>query len=124
MEPNDREREIKRAAGLLAFVYTQIGTPVPAWVKHEAENEFATRGEAITDLCAVIRSLKPEQMNTIVYDAHNPTSRDLADWWETHQRADREREAAEAAETERLRKKRTILDNLKMSERELKDILG
>lgn len=123
MEPNNRERELKRAAGLLAYTYTQIGKPVPDWVAYEARNEYASRGESITDLCATLRTLTPDQTAAIVYNAHNATARDLANWWEEHQEEDRKREAAEALEEERLRKKQLILDGLKLSESELKDIL-
>ena len=36
-----------------------------------------------------------DDVNRIVYDARNPQSRKLADWWEKHQEADRKRESEE-----------------------------
>jgi hypothetical protein len=123
MEPNLRERELKRAAGLLAYVLTQLGAPVPKWVASEAVNEYASNGESITGLCKLLRSLTPEKRDAIVYNAHDATARDLANWWEEHQAEDRKRETAEAAEAERLRKKKAILDGLNMTERDLKEIL-
>lgn len=58
------------------------------------------------DLCGMMQSLTPERRDEIVYDARNPAARALADWWEYHERMDREREesARESAERNRLRK--------------------
>jgi hypothetical protein len=36
-----------------------------------------------------------DQLNTIVYNGRDATSRDLADWWDEHEEADRKREAKE-----------------------------
>ena len=40
-------------------------------------------------LCSMLQSLTEKQINDWVYDAHNTTSRKLADWWEKHQEDDR-----------------------------------
>lgn len=57
-------------------------------------------------LCSTIKGMKKWQLDKIVYDGHNKTARDLADWWEDHQERDRarEKEEEEKARVRRVRK--------------------
>lgn len=46
-------------------------------------------------LCQLLNGLNDEQTSTIVYNGCNKQARKLADWWERHQKLDKEREEME-----------------------------
>lgn len=99
MDPTAREVESKRAATLLRYVYQKLGMPVPQVVEHAAEELYGdeTRlNEFVVNLCALLSGLPDAQKNVIIYDGRSKLARDLADWWDVHQEADRERIAKEA----------------------------
>jgi hypothetical protein len=107
LEPTRREVELKRAAGLLVFVTKAMGAEPEDWMKREAVNSYASDSRSVTELCAALKAMSKKDLERIVYDARNKTSRDLADWWEAHQAADAAREAREkaAAKAKAVRKK-------------------
>ncbi len=49
----------------------------------------------VVKLCAILRRLPPAEFDRLVYNGRSRMSRHLADWWETHDAADKEREAKE-----------------------------
>lgn len=59
-------------------------------------------------LCATIKTLDEDVLNTVMYDGRSSMARKLAEFWEEHQLADRKREEAELAkkqaELERLQR--------------------
>jgi hypothetical protein len=107
LEPTRREVELKRAAGLLVFVTKAMGAEPEDWMKREAGNSYASDSRSVTELCSALKAMSKKDLERIVYDARNKTSRDLADWWEAHQAADAAREAREkaAAKAKAVRKK-------------------
>ena len=52
---------------------------------------YITFDEATSRLCLAIEGFSPLQQNTILWDGSVKLSRDLAEWWEKHQRLDRRR---------------------------------
>lgn len=106
LDPNQLERELQRTAKLIVYVHVLRNTLPPVWVVKQARERYADRDDLVPMLCELIKSMSPVERELIVYDAHDPESRDLANWWEAHQAADAAREAAEAqaAEHERLRR--------------------
>lgn len=42
-------------------------------------------------LCDLLKGLNVIQQDRIIYNAHDRRSRDLANWWEEHQKLDRKR---------------------------------
>lgn len=123
LNPSERERELQRAAKLLIYVYDILGVTVNNQLQKTADDIYATR-DYVPSLCHEIRSMNKENFNRIVYDARNPLSRDLADWWERHEAEDTKRERAEKMEAEKLMKKQEILRKLNMNEEELRILLG
>lgn len=99
LEPTGRERELRRTAKLYVYVLVKIGQPtLPKLL--ESVNNIYTSEDYVSELCATLRRLKlddPTRFNNLVYNAHDKDSRNLADWWEDHQEADRKREAKEQA---------------------------
>jgi hypothetical protein len=95
LEPHDFEVQTQRAAKLLLYVLGKTGGHPETWLAQEAVNIYANDKRIVPQLCAALQALSPQQIESIVYDAHSVISRDLADWWEAHQRADAERAARE-----------------------------
>ena len=99
MDPTHIETELQRTAQLLRFVYVKLEVPVSKKL-NEAANSCYCSDDFVPELCKTIRGLSEEQLNEIVYNARDKTSRDLADWWEEHEAADRAREAKERKKAE------------------------
>ena len=119
MEPSDKELQLKRAAKLLLYVQEQLGQTHEAWTQYAVNNMASANDDRpVIELCGVLKELTPEQLERIVYNAHNKTARDLADWWEEHQAADATRELREAAEAKREQLRQEALAKLSDSEKE------
>ena len=97
MEPTAKERELKRAAKLLVYVLRAQNKRVSKHVGRAALDIYGDSGgyDYVEHLCGELRNLSVEDRESIVYDAHNKIARDLADWYEEHQEADKAREAKE-----------------------------
>lgn len=100
MEPNNRERQLQETAQLLGYVLVETDQPVPGPVADAANNIYCAT-DLVPDLCRAIREMDQATFDRIVYNARDPRSRRLADWWERHDAADQARVAAERAATKR-----------------------
>lgn len=98
LAPTTLEVETQRAAKLLVYLRARLGKKVEPWMEDEADKYYADDKRIWPALCADLSSLTPEQTEEIVYDAHSEMARDLASWWERHQREDAKRTAAEDKE--------------------------
>jgi len=97
MEPNSSERRNQATAKLCLFFMQQIGWVAPDNLLADAEHLYCTQDWA-PFLCQNLRALKerdPEGFDNLVYNAKNPQSRKLADWWEAHEEFDKKRVAEE-----------------------------
>lgn len=118
LEPTHRERELQRAAKLLAFVLSKAGKPVPAAVSQAADHIYC-KADFVPSLCELLTDMPEEERDRIVYDARDKVSRDLADWWEEHQKADIARlqcEAEAEAEAQKQKLMQTALAKLTTEE--------
>ncbi len=100
LNPTGRERELQKAAGLLAYLLRELNQPVIGEITEAAEDIYC-RVDYIPSLCQTLTDLEhdaPETFNQIVYNAKNRKARALADWWEEHQEADADRERQELRE--------------------------
>ena len=111
LEPNRREIESKRVARLLVYVYTALDRvdELDVDVIKAAKNTYGNTAllePMVVTLCTILRGLDSDRINEIVYDGRKPLARDLADWWDEHQEADRKRLAKQKqiAVKEKLRK--------------------
>lgn len=99
MNPNAQEAESKKVAGLIVYANQKLGeTPDPSIVSI-ADNYYGAPAQCdylTSILCTICRKLMDDERERVIYDAHDPKARELADWWERHQAHDQEREAAEA----------------------------
>ena len=95
LEPTRREIEHQRAARLLIYVYRQKGEQVPNWIIEQSTSIYAKDERLIPLLCSELKKMTKEEIERIVYNAKDKTSRELADWKEEHDAADQERERRE-----------------------------
>lgn len=117
LEPTRREQELRRAAVLLVYVWKVKRKPVEDWAVTEASNLYASDERSVTQLCAELKAMTDKQRDDIVYNAKERLARDLADWWEDHQRADAEREEKERAEADNAVQRESALAKLTPAER-------
>lgn len=99
MEPNGKEKRLQETAQLLIFVLGQLNEAVPEIVRIGAKNIYCSF-DFVSILCDRIGGMTSEELDAIVYNGHDRTSRQLADWWEEHKQADVIRTAQETYTTE------------------------
>jgi len=116
MAPSRREIETQRAAVLLLYVNRELGKKAPEWVAKNAADIYARDERVVPELCRIIGSLTPARTESIMY-ARSQEARDLASWWEEHQRADVVRLAWEKAEADKERARERALSKLTPAER-------
>lgn len=105
LEQTGLERGLQQTAVLLEYTIEQL--------RERTDNPTLLDGSAALDpkgreyyaedvgqvemLCTLLTAMSEEHREAIVYDAHSVKSRQLATWWEEHQKADRIREELEEA---------------------------
>lgn len=119
LAPNAREQELRRAAFLLRYVYTQLGEPVSPNLRAASLDQYC-KEDYIPELCSRLKKLKRfsrQRFEELVYNAKNATSRDLAAWWEEHTKADQARKRQEKEEADRNQLREQALAKLTPAER-------
>ena len=97
MEPNHRERLLQETAQLYGYVLVETGQRVPGAVA-DATNNIYCRTDFVSHLCEQLTNMDVDTRHRIVYNAYDKRSRQLADWWERHQAADKARIQKETQE--------------------------
>lgn len=105
---------------MLAYVLREQGKPVSAEV-NSAANTLYCDLDFVPELCAELTNLDEERRDEIL-GGRNRTARDLANWWEDHQEADRQRELEEKQEREKERLRAAAVS--KLSPEELEALTG
>ena len=100
MEPTHTERRLQETAILLGYALVEMNQKVTGRVANAANDQYCTT-DLVPDLCALIRSMTAEEKDRIVYNARDKRSRQLANWWEEHEAADKAREEKERREATR-----------------------
>lgn len=121
MESNEYEQRLQETAQLLVFVKTELGLNISKRLSDASKNIYC-KADYVPELCKTIRAMDEKQLNHIVYNGRRVQSRALADWWDEHQEADREREEAEAKERKRKALRKVALAKLTKEEREALDL--
>ena len=97
MNPTQKEANSKHVASLLVYVQEQLDGNAVQEYATAANSIYGNAGlldEMTAELCHALKLIVDsgeETYNRIVYDAKNPMSRKLADWWEQHVEADLKR---------------------------------
>jgi phosphoglycolate phosphatase-like HAD superfamily hydrolase len=109
MEPGNFEKECQRAGKLYCYALKALGYPgQDKRAKEISQSEYALSSfrtgpddYCVMALCSLLRGCTEEEVNRVVYNPKDRVARDLANWWEDHQEADRIREEKEKAKAER-----------------------
>lgn len=118
MAPTGKERAMQDSAIYQARVLKRLGRTVPAWLKREAKNIYAKDERNVTGLCAVLKEIGKEGREKLLYsDAHDAEMRDVAAWWEEHEKADKAREAREKKARRDQKAKQEALSKLSPSDK-------
>jgi hypothetical protein len=123
--PSKSAIDTMKAAKLLVFALGVLKRPVPAYVIEAAKDDYpysisahvTETAKIEPELCALMLSLSQDQIRLVAYNAYSRESRDLADWWETHQENDRRHEKEEADKREKERLVRSALGKLTNEEK-------
>ena len=98
LNQNTKEAELQRAAKLLVILHKKMKKKSPEWVTTAADTYYCTEEKVVPALCEEIRSLTKEQQDKIIYNGRDADCRKLADWFDEHDKADRERIKQEKAD--------------------------
>lgn len=90
MNPTQKEQLLQETAKLLMYVFQKQKKRIPGDLQ-DAVNDIYCKEDYVSTLCQAIKAMSAQEMEKIVYDAKDATSRKLADWWEKHESADKER---------------------------------
>lgn len=115
LDPTASEEESQRAAMLLKYVFESKGMPVPSEVEKAANDSYGDVGRLntfVVKLCALLTNMSAAEQDAIIYNGRNPKARQLADWWDEHQAADRQRLAQEAEDKRRAKLRASALAKL------------
>ena len=121
LEPSEVEADSKRVCGLLLYALTSLNRPIDTWIVKGATDLYGSPDkldEAVILLCSTCTSMTKGQATRIIYDAYSKKARALAEWWEEHQAADREREENDADRARRHSLRKSALAKLTEEERD------
>lgn len=102
MNQTDKERRLQETAQLCVYVAQEwmLEDELDDHIFDQAEEYYAKDVGQVEWLCETLRANREadkEQFDSLVFDGSRKMSRRLADWWEEHLEADRQREEQEAA---------------------------
>lgn len=95
LQQTDYEQRLQETAQLLVYVKNELGLKVGAELTNAAADYYC-KADYVPELCNALRDMTAAQVAAVVFNARSKQSRQLADWWEEHQEADRARKAEEA----------------------------
>lgn len=123
LNANDIEIERQRAAKLLVYVRKAQGIQPPPYAVKAAKSCYGEGGDkAIVELCDTLRGMTEAELDFIVYNPYSKSARDLANWWEEHQEADRKRMQAERTLKQKAVLRKSAVS--KLTKAELKALQG
>ena len=94
LNPSESEHNSRTAAQLIVYVMGCLELKVPAWIRSTAKEYYGNVSkldELVVTLCDYCSNMTDKQEDQIIYNGRNKTARELADWWEEHQKADKKR---------------------------------
>lgn len=102
MEPTSREQYNQHTAKLYLYAMEQLLKANPSDTQRVFHRDHLGQVKAVANqihafidytlhLCALIRDLTETERDQLVYNARDPLSRRLADWWEEHKQVDDKR---------------------------------
>lgn len=98
LAPRDSEIESKRCAENIRFTFNALDIRCPLWVRNASISHYGNEDrleEMVIILCDLCTKMTDKQKEKIIYNGKCKESRQLADWWDEHQEADKERKEKE-----------------------------
>lgn len=98
LEANSAERESKRCAECIVYVMEFINKPCPEWITNASKSYYGdpcSLNEMVVLLCSLCSAMPEGVKTAVMYNAKSKQSRQLADWWEEHEEADKQRRERE-----------------------------
>ena len=120
MNPTQDEQNKVQTSKLICYVDKKLGIKTRKEVKEASKDCYGKGVELniiVPELCAKLKGLTKQQKEEIVYNAKDKTSRELADWLEEHQKADRTRLKFEKEQKEKQKTREGALKKLTLAER-------
>lgn len=119
MEQSSTEAFCQKTAQNIVYVLKSLKKDVPKWIQETAEDYYAQdpQDKLTPTLCGLIKKMTSTQLDKIVYDGRKAEARQLAQWWEEHQKADERRQAEDAEKTAKEKLKKQALKKLTKAER-------
>lgn len=131
MEPTRAELNSKETAQNLQYALTWLCKDVPEYVVTAANNSYGDQSKLnkmTVKLCETLRELESADavmFDQLVYNGRDKRSRQLAEWWEKHDEADKAREAQETVDSIRKKNVKSAMAKLTKDEiQALKDTWG
>jgi len=122
LNPTEEEANRKLVCELLIFVNGKIRAKTDKKIIDAAKHAYGDGVElnaVVVQLCDRLSALSTKQKNSIIYNGKNETSRKLADWWDEHVKADKNRVHAEMQEAKDAKARKKALSKLSVHERKL-----
>lgn len=95
MSQTTKERDLQNTAVLLVHVLQRLDRTPEPWQTEAAKNSYCADERVVPALCALLAGLDAQTRDSLLYE-RTSIARKLADWWERHVAADRERQQREA----------------------------
>lgn len=102
LNPNDAEKNSATVAKHLVYVMTTLGMAVPKEYMDASVSIYGNTeilDEMVVRLCYILSSSTEEELDLLVYNSRSRAARELANWWEEHQEADKRRIKEEKTQT-------------------------
>jgi hypothetical protein len=119
-EPTAYEEFVSKTVMNLMYLRRMLGIATSEELTAAYKKCYYSKKEGdkwTAELCERLHKLSKKDMEKFVYDAHSKKARNLADWWEDHQEADKEREAKEKKDKKEASLKKKAAGKLTAAER-------
>lgn len=100
LEPRYYEKESRKVAQLIVYVTDNLGLETSKEAKEASQHIYGDEEmihQFTAELCRLCKEMTDEQAAKIIWDGRNRQARRLADWWEKHQAADKQKAEKKAA---------------------------
>ncbi len=94
LAPSSKEEESRKCAQNILYVNSFLGKDIPTSIETASSSIYGDifiLNEMVVLLCKLCTEMTEVEKEAIIYDGHSKQARQLADWWEEHQTADKKR---------------------------------
>ena len=120
--PSEYDKSITETVKNLIYAQNQLGVIISNSLTEAYSKSYFDKAEGdkwTKKLCELLTGLSKKKRDELVYNPKSAKSRRLADWWEEHQRQDKERVRAELKKAKEDKEIKTALAKLTAREKKL-----